>query len=48
MYKRGAAYSQKDENFKKSEELWRVGTHSSPLTPPVFIGISGEKVKSEE
>ena len=33
---------------KSSEEWWRVKAHSSPLTPPVFIGISGERVKSEE
>ena len=36
------------KKVKSGEELWRVGAHSSPLTPPVFIGISGEKVKSEE
>ena len=27
---------------------WRVVTHSSPLIPPVFIGVSGKMVKSEE
>ena len=36
------------KKVKSGEEWWRVGAHSSPLTPPVFIGISGEKVKSEE
>ena len=36
------------KKVKSGEELWRVKDHSSPLTPPVFIGISGEKVKSEE
>ena len=30
------------------EEWWRVNKHSSPLTTPVFIGVSGESVKSEE
>ena len=43
--------SERKKNSKKvkgGEEWWRVKDHSSPLTPPVFIGISGEKVKSEE
>ena len=33
---------------KSGEEWWRVNKHSSPLTTPVFIGVSGESVKSEE
>ena len=33
---------------KSGEELWRVVRHSSPLAIPVFIGVSGELVKSEE
>ena len=37
--------------FIRGEEWWRVvksGANSSPLATPVFIGVSGESVKSEE
>ena len=36
------------DKVKSGEELWRVSNHSSPLATPVFIGVSGESVKSEE
>ena len=37
-----------EEMEEECEEWWRVVEHSSPLAPPVFIGVSGESVKSEE
>ena len=44
-YKRGAAYHYR----VKSGEGWvKSQRHSSPLESPVFIGVSGEKVKGEE
>ena len=43
-YKRGAAYS----IAVKGGEGWVKGqVHPSPSEPPVFIGISGQKVKGE-
>ena len=43
-YKRGAAYSR----FSRKGEGWVKGcANPSPLTTPVFIGVSGEKVKGE-
>ena len=33
---------------KSGEEWWKVSKHSSPPESPVFIGVSGEKVKGEE
>ena len=43
-YKRGAAY----RRFSRKGEGWVKGcANPSPLTTPVFIGVSGEKVKGE-
>ena len=43
-YKRGAAYSVEVKGGEGWVKGWR---NPSPLTPPVFIGVSSEKVKGE-
>lgn len=49
-----SSYSQKHSSRKRYKFLidkhlnrWRVIPHSSPLIPPMFIGVSGKMVKSE-